>query len=488
MAVLGIDLGTSSVKALILDKEGRTLALDKAAYPVEAPQPGWAESDPARWWQAIVGAVRSALAQLPSSERIEGIGLSGQMHGVVLADETGQPRRPAILWADTRATAELETYRALPPATLLRLANPLVAGMAGPSLAWVKKHEPEVFRKSHVALQPKDWIRLRLTGEVATDPSDASATLLYDLPADGWAEDVMAALGLSREMFPQIKSSAASGGELSKTAAEMLGLREGIPVAVGGGDTPVAALGTGLLEPGLAQLTLGTGAQLIQIYRAPLADTTGRTHLYRTVVPGSWYGMAAVQNCGLALDWVRQTLGATWDEFYTSAATVGPGAAGVTFLPYMVHERAHQPYSEKGGAFTGLKTGHRREHLLHAALEGVAFGVRLALEALPKVARAPYLRLSGGGSLHPAWRQMLADILGVELVAVDTANASARGAALLGGIVAGIWPDAQATAKLAPAKETATHPDAARQPLFDAAYARFIDLSKTISPIDEKSS
>jgi len=482
VAVLGIDLGTSSVKALILDKAGRTLALDKAAYPVEAPQPGWAESDPARWWHATVETVRSVLAQLPASEKIEGIGLSGQMHGVVLADETGQPLRPAILWADTRATAELDTYCNLPHATLLRLANPLVAGMAGPSLAWVKKHEPEVFRKIHVALQPKDWVRLRLTGEIATDPSDASATLLYDLPADGWAEDVFTALGLNRELFPQIKPSAACGGELSKTAAVTLGLPAGIPVAVGGGDTPVAALGTGLLEPGLAQLTLGTGAQLIQLYREPLADKTGRTHLYRTVVPGSWYGMAAVQNCGLALDWVRQTLGATWDEFYTSAATVAPGAEGVTFLPYMVHERAHQPHSQQGGAFTGLKTNHRREHLLHAALEGVAFGVRLALEALPKVDRAPYLRLSGGGSLHPAWRQMLADILGVELVAVDTANASARGAALLGGLVAGTWPDAQSTAELAPAKENSTYPDTTRQPLFEAAYSRFIDLSKTLSP------
>ena len=482
MIALGIDLGTSSVKVLALDGQGHTLALGKAGYPVESPQPGWAESDPARWWQAAVEAVRSVVVQLPRAEKIEGIGLSGQMHGLVLVDGNGQPLRPAMLWADTRATAGLEAYRALPQAARQRLANPLVPGMAGPMLAWVKRHEPEVYRKTRYALQPKDWLRLRLTGKTATDPSDASATLLYDLQADGWAEDVVAALGLNAQLLPEIKPSGEIGGQLSQAAAETLGLTPGIPVAVGAGDTPAAALGTGLLEPGLVQLTLGTGAQLIQVYREPLPDQTGRTHLYRAAAPGCWYGMAAVQNCGLALDWVRQTLGADWDEFYASASTVAPGAEGLAFLPYLVHERAHQPHSQQGGAFTGLKTAHRREHLMHAALEGVAFGIKLALEALPTVERAAYLRLAGGGSLHPAWRQMLADILGAELVAVDTANASARGAALLGGIASGAWPDAKATVVFAPANRASTLPDPAKKPLYAAAYVSFLNLSKTISP------
>ncbi len=482
MAVLGIDLGTSSVKALALDGQGSALALAKAAYPVESPQPGWAESDPARWWQAVVEAVRAVVGQLPKAAKIEAIGLSGQMHGLVLVDENGRPLRPAMLWADTRATAELEAYRALPQRVRQRLANPLGPGMAGPLLDWVKRHEPAVYRAAHLALQPKDWLRLRLTGKAATDPTDASATLLYDLVEDGWAEDVVAALGLNAQMLPEIKASAAIGGELSREAAEIFGLEAAISVAVGAGDTPAAALGTGLLEPGLAQLTLGTGAQLIQIYHKPLPDETGRTHLYRAAAPGSWYGMAAVQNCGLALDWVRQTLGANWDEFYASAASVAPGSEGLVFLPYLVHERGHQPHSQQGGAFTGLRTGHGRDHLLHAALEGVAFGIKLALEALPEVERAAYLRLAGGGSLHPAWRQMLADILGAELVAVATANASARGAALLGGIAAGIWPDAKATLALAPVNQASTRPDPAQQPLYKSAYARFLTLSKTISP------
>jgi xylulokinase len=482
MILLGIDLGTSSVKALALDGQGRTLALGKAEYPVESPQPGWAESDPARWWQATVEAVRSVVAQLAPAEKIEGIGLSGQMHGLVPVDETGQPLRPAMLWADTRATAELEAYRSLPQAARQRLANPPGPGMAGPMLAWVKRHEPAVYRKTRYALQPKDWLRLRLTGQATTDPSDASATLLYDLPADGWAQDVVAALGLNAQMLPEIKPSGEIGGKLSREAAETLGLSAGIPVAVGAGDTPAAALGTGLLEPGRVQLTLGTGAQLIQVYREPLPDETGRTHLYRAAAPGKWYGMAAVQNCGLALDWVRQTLGVSWDEFYASAALVAPGSKGLTFLPYLVHERAHQPHSQQGGAYIGLKTGHRREHLLHAVLEGVALGIKLALEALPAVARAAHLRLAGGGSLHPAWRQMLADILGAELVTVDTANASARGAALLGGIAAGSWPDVKATEAFAPARRAATFPDPAQQPLYEAVYANFLTLSKTISP------
>jgi xylulokinase len=476
MATLGIDLGTSSVKVLILDEQGRTVSTSKADYKVLAPHPGWAESDPAEWWSATVTAVRAAKALQPEVQ-ISAIGLSGQMHGVVPTDAEGRPARAAMLWADTRAEEELARYHNLPVTTLQRLANPLVPGMAGPLLCWLEQHEPSAYQAACRALQPKDWLRLCLTGAVAADPSDASATLLYDLPADSWADDVIAALGLQRDLFPPLLPSSAPAATLSEQAATMLGLLPGLPVATGAGDTPAAALGTGLLTPGPIQLTLGTGAQLIQLCSEPAIDQTMRTHLYRAADGSNWYAMAAVQNAGLALNWVCQTLNASWDELYASVDKVSPGSAGLTFLPYLTRERPHHKHPHSSGAFLGMRINHGREYLLHAALEGVAFGIRAALEALPGASTANALRLAGGGSEHPAWRQMLADILQYDLVTVDTPAASARGAALLGAIASGIWADEAATAQVAPRTYTSTVPNAERISAYDDAYARYTRLA-----------
>lgn len=479
MAILGIDLGTSSVKVIVLDTQGRTLSVSRADYEVMAPRPGWAESDPGQWWSATVSAVQAAVAQATQA-KISAIGLSGQMHGVVPTDKEGWPTRAALLWADTRAEGELERYRALPPSLLERLANPLVPGMAGPLLCWLADHEVSSYQGARWALQPKDWLRLCLTGAVAADPSDASATLLYDLPADRWADDVIAALGLKRELFAPIFPPGGLAGTLSVRAAKALGLSPGLPVATGAGDTAAAALGTGLLAAGPIQLTLGTGAQLVLLCPEPLADPTLRTHLYRAAGGANWYRMAAVQNAGLALDWVRRALGASWDEVYASIDVVAPGAAGLTFLPYLTRERPHHRNPHSSGAFLGMRIDHQREHLLHAALEGVAFGIRVALEALPGASKATSLRLAGGGSVRPAWRQMLADVLGRELVAVDTADASARGAALLGGIASGIWAGAAATAPVAPSTHVVATPST-RQTAYDEVYARYLRLSGATS-------
>lgn len=476
MAILGIDVGTSSVKALVLDAQGHTLSVSKAGYEVMAPQPGWAESDPGAWWQATVSAVQEAMAHLPHA-RITVIGLSGQMHGVVPTNKEGQPTRAALLWADTRAEAELKRYQALPPSLLQQLANPLVPGMAGPLLCWLADHEASIYEATHWALQPKDWLRHCLTDSVATDPSDASATLLYDLAGDRWADDVITALGLKRDILAPIVPSGTLAGTLSPRAAGILGLTAGLPVATGAADTAAAALGAGLLTPGPIQLTLGTGAQLVQLCQEPAADLTRRTHLYRAADGANWYTMAAVQNAGLALNWVRRTLGASWDDLYESATLVAPGTEGLTFLPYLTRERAHHQNLQSSGAFMGMRIDHQREHLLHAALEGVAFGIRVALEALPGASQATTLRLAGGGSEHLAWRQMLADILCRELVTVDTLDASARGAALLGGIASGIWNNAAATALVVPRMHVAATPNAVQAVAYDEAYARYVRLS-----------
>ncbi len=473
MALLGIDLGTSAVKVMVLDEQGRALSIGRGNYKVLAPQPGWSESDPAEWWSAVRVATREALAQAPQVN-IEAIGLSGQMHGLVLTDAAGEPIRAALLWSDTRAQEALERYRRLSPVLLARLANPLVPGMAGPLLCWLAQHETASYQRAAWAIQPKDWLRFQLTGEAATDPSDASATLLYDLLADGWSNEVVAALGLNRRLLPPILPSGARAGKLTTHAAEALELPAGIPVATGAADTAAAALGTGLLAPGPVQLTLGTGAQLISLCSQPQADQSGRTHLYRAAAGANWYVMGAVQNAGLALNWMRQMFNATWDEIYASAAAVAPGADGLFFLPYLTQERPHHPLPASRGAFLGLRIDHQREHLLHAALEGVAFGIRVAFEALPTAATTTQLRLAGGGSEHPAWRQMLADILKQELLTIDTSAASARGAALLAGLASSVWPDATATAALAPRASLIATPNVERVNRYDAIYREYL--------------
>lgn len=474
MNILGIDLGTSSVKVLLLNAQGQVFREGKADYKVLSPQPGWAESDPMEWWTATILAVRTLTEQVPPA-KIDAIGLSGQMHGVILADPDGHPIRNALLWADNRAASELDLYQELPEATQQRLANPLVPGMAGPLLCWLAHHEASSYQAARWALQPKDWLRLMLTDAVASDPSDASATLLYDLSADTWANDVITILGLKQGLFPAISPSGSRAGTLGKRAAAEMGLPAGIPVAVGAADTAAAALGTGLLEPGIIQLTLGTGAQLMQIKAQPERDSTARTHLYRAADASHWYAMAAVQNGGLALDWVRRALGASWNELYASTDAVAAGSAGLTFLPYLTRERAHQQTSS--GAFLGMRIDHQRQHLLHAALEGVALGIRAALDALPGGSEARQLRIAGGGSIHPAWRQMLSDILGCELVAVDTPAASTRGAALLGGIAIGVWADAEATRAIAPRTHIAATPNKQQAATYNDIYATYLRLS-----------
>jgi xylulokinase len=467
--LVGLDLGTSSAKALLLDASGAVLGEGGADYAVVSPRPGWAESEPEDWWRAAGLAVRRALDG--QGRGVAALGLSGQMHGVVLAAEDGRPMRPAALWADLRAEREAREWRDLPEALLDALGNPAVPGMAGPLLGWLARHEPEAVAAARWALQPKDWLRLRLTGAAATDPSDASATLLYDLPADAWADAVVEVMGLPAHLLPPIVASAERAGRLSPAAADHLGL-PAVPVAVGAADTAAAALGAGLLHPGAAQLSVGSGAQLVVPLDRPAADPRRVVHTYRAAAPGRWYAMGAVQNAGLALEWALRTLGAGWADAYAALEATPPGAGGLTFLPYLTGERT--PFLDAGltGAWLGLRLHHGRAHLLRAALEGVAFAIRQAAEALKRAGHPPApLRLAGGGSRHPAWRQLMADVLDAPLDAVPTSAASARGAALLAGVAAGVFPDARATLMVAPRPEPAASPR--RPAAYEAAYRRF---------------
>jgi xylulokinase len=421
-ATLGIDLGTSQVKALVMGADGEILGRGRTGYPVTAPAAGRAETDPAEWWRATVTAVREALAAAGGGLEVVAVGIDGQMHGVVLTREDGTPARPAILWLDRRASAEAARYSQLPTELTAPLGNRASAGMAGPVLCWLARHEPDALRAARWALPPKDWVRLRLTGQAATEPTDASGTLLFDQVRGVWAGELIEAVGLPADKLPPILESAEVAGRLLPGPARELGLPSGIPVAAGAADT-AAALHAAGPAPDRALLTVGTGGQWI------VAEDGFRpganTNLFRAV-GGGFYRLAAAQNVGVALDWVRGVFGASWQELYDTAAR--PWRSGTpVFVPYLAEERWDRAAT---GTWTGLHLAHQRDDLLRAALEGVAFLLRRRLEDLRAAGHRPDAAiLGGGGASHPAWRQLLADALGLPLHPADTSWLSAAGAA-----------------------------------------------------------
>ena len=429
-AVVGVDLGTSGVKVLVvaLDDaalDDAVLGRGRAEYPVLVPSAGRAESDPADWWRATGRAVRQAVAQARTAD-IVAVAVAGQMHGLVLAREgvDGEVDRPAILWLDQRAAAEAARYAQLPTALTDPLGNRASAGMAGPILRWLVQHEPGSVAAARWALQPKDWIRLRMTGEAATDPTDASATLLFDLERDAWADDLIAALGLPRDKLPPVRGSAQASGALLAGPAAELGLPPGIAVATGAADTAAALYAAGLSDDE-AMLTLGSGGQWA-VSESGLRPTAA-TNLYRAV-GGGYYRLAPLQNVGVTLNWVRTLLDVSWAQLYDAAARpAGPDAP--VFVPYLTPERWDPAAT---GAWTGLTLAHQRDDLLRSALDGVATLIRTRLDDLRAAGHQPArVLLGGGGAAYPAWRDLLTGALGLQLRPAPASWLTAAGAARL---------------------------------------------------------
>jgi xylulokinase len=480
VCTLGLDLGTSSAKAVVIDTAGQVLAQASAGYAVTSTMAGYAESDPAQWWTAVTACAREAVtvAGHAAGVRPAAIGLSGQMHGLVMTSADGAALRPALLWADSRATGSLRAYRCLGSEALARLANPLAPGMTGPMLMWIAEHEPRIYQDARWALPPKDWIRARLTGEFHAEPSDASATLLYDLMGDRWDLEVVSALGLNPDLLaPLLPSAGAPAGHLTAEAGTELGLPAGIPVAAGAGDTAAAALGSGITGSGIAghgdiQLTVGTGAQIIRPLVAPVSRADAGVNLYRSATPYGWYHMGATISAGISLNWVREIMNASWEELYASVARPGQ-AHDPIFVPHLSGERT--PYCDPAlrGSWTSLSLADDRTSLLWSALEGTAFAIRDALDALVGEHRPAHLRLAGGGTLAAGWRQLLADVLGRPIYAVDVPAASGRGAALLGAIAAGLLSVDDVQGPLAPPARLAAEPDPAMAAFHAERHARF---------------
>jgi xylulokinase len=465
---LGVDVGTGSTKAGLIDRAGRLVAVGRAAHVIDEPQPGWSESAPEQWLDAAAEAIARCLAEITARPEIMAIGFSGQMHGAVVCDAGVAPIRPAVLWSDRRAEPYLDQA-----GRLEGIANPIVAGMAGPTVAALRATEPAVMAGARWVLQPKDWVRHALTGQVATDASDASATLLWDDQGGAWSSEACEAFGVDPHCLAPVLDSDQPVGAVTEAGAARFGLPVGVPVAVGAADTAAALLGAGV-GIGETQVSTGTGGQIARLIDRLQLDPHGRTHLYRAAdVDGhrGWYAMAAIQNAGVAIDWALATLGTDLAGAAAAMAATKPGSNGVTFLPYLTGERTPHLDSTLTGGWIGLRPTTDRNDLIRSVFEGVAFaladGVNALVDAGHTVDRA---LLAGGGSTAHWWRQLLADGLNRELTPHDAADASVRGAGLLAWSTIGHRVDPAAGVNRLDPVTPAAGPD--RQALAEAA-ARF---------------
>jgi xylulokinase len=431
--LVGIDVGTSAVKGLAIDPNGTILARAEHGYPLSTPRVGWAEQDPADWWQATEAVLSELRA---AAGPFAGIGLSGQMHGLVALDGADRVLRPAILWNDQRTAAECaEIEETIGLERLLSLTgNRALPGFTAPKLLWLRRHEPDVYAQIARIALPKDYVRLRLCGEHAIDVADASGTLLLDVAARSWSEEVVEALEIDPSWLPPVLESPAVSGSTA----------EGVPVAAGAGDQAAGAVGVGVDRPGPVSVALGTSGVVFAALEEFAADSEGRVHAFCHAVPGAWHAMGVMLSAAGSLQWLRNTIapGAAYEELTAAAEQWPAGTEGLTFLPYLTGERTPHADPDARGSFTGLTVRHDRGALVRAVLEGVAYGLRDSLDLIVGLGGKPALgRVSGGGARSDLWLAIVASVLELPLERVAVDEGAAFGAAILGGVSAGVWGD-----------------------------------------------
>jgi xylulokinase len=451
--VLGLDVGTSGTKAIAMNAEGALLASALVEYPLHTPKPGWAEQDPADWKAAAFTALAQLTAKIDARE-VRGLGLTGQMHGSVFLDEAGQVLRPALLWCDQRTQAQCEAITAtVGEARLIDMvSNPALTGFTAPKILWLRDNEPDIYEKVARVLLPKDYIRYVLTGEFATDVSDASGTLLFDVKNRCWHQELIGLLGIDPGFLPTPHEGTEVTGMLTAEAAERTGLPAGTPVVAGGGDQAAGGVGCGIVRPGVISSALGTSGVTFAYAENVSTDPEGRVHTFCHAVPGAWHVMGVMLSAGGALQWFRNTLciaeravaqetGADPYEYIThAAAQVPPGAEGLLFLPYLSGERTphKDPYAR--GAFIGLSLRHTKGHMARAVLEGVAMGMRDSLDIMREMG-VPIgeVRASGGGARSALWRRIMADTHGTPIHTINVEEGPSYGAAILASVAADLY-------------------------------------------------
>src|SRR2546421_1226145 len=505
-ALLSIDLGTTGIKAaLFAAEDGHVLSSSFVEYPLLHPQPGWAEQHPADWWQATVAAIRTCLAQAALRDvqpaDVQGIGLSGQMHGVVLLDEENQVLRPCIIWADQRSEAQCRwmTERVGAERLIDYVSNPALPGFSAPKALWVRDNEPDIFARARTLLLPKDYIRFRLTGELAIEISDAAGTCLLDVKHGVWSREVLEAIEFDPALLPPVVPAVAICGSTTEEIEQLTGLLAGTPVAGGGADNACGAVGNGVVQPGLALVSIGTSGVVLAYTDSPQVDRSGpipRVHTFNHAVPQAWYLMGVTQGAGLSLRWVRDNIGLperalehwTGLDAYAlltrEAEGVPAGSDGLLFLPYLQGERTPHLDAYARGGWIGLTASHDRRHLVRSVLEGVAFSLKDCFTIIEEQGLTlEQVRATGGGAKSPLWRQIIADVLGVELVTTNAQEGPAFGAALLAGVTSGIYSSVQQACEATIRIVERTLPQSDKPVAYARAYEQFRALYPALKPI-----
>lgn len=443
---LGIDSSTTATKALLMDENGNVVGVAASEYTYETPKPLWSEQHPDLWWEGTVKSIRNLFAKSGiTADQISGIGLTGQMHGLVLLDEHGQVLRSSILWNDQRTAEQCDTIRTrIGKSRLIEITgNDALTGFTAPKILWVQEHEPDLYSNVRHILLPKDYVRFKLTGVLAMDRAGGAGTLLLDIRRRDWANEVLDALDIPITWMPPTHEGTQITGKVSNEAASETGLRAGTPVVGGGGDQAAGAVGMGAVREGVVSLSLGTSGVVFATTNQPAVEPEGRLHAFCHSVPERWHLMGVMLSAAGSLRWYRDVLapGLDFSDLLDPAAEIPAGSEGLLFLPYLTGERTPHPDPFARGSFVGLTVRHDKPHLTRAVLEGVGFGLRDSFELMKEagLAEIAQVRISGGGAQSPLWRQILADTFNSELVTVNTTEGAAYGAALLAGVGAKVW-------------------------------------------------
>lgn len=479
-AYLGVDAGTTAIKVLVVNTGGKVISEGDAPMPISVPHPGWSEQNPKDWWDGVIAAVRQAMGTLSDAVDIKAIGLSGQMHSLVALDSNDEIIRPAILWNDTRTAAQCREIEERLGRDGLRdlVGNPALEGFTAPKLLWMRDHEPDEYARIAHVLLPKDYVRLKLTGVKAMDPSDAAGTLMFDITESRWSSEALAMMDIPEAWLPEIVASHEVSGTLTQAASDALGIPAGIPVAGGAADNAAAAIGSAVTTPGTAMISIGTGGTVVAPIPNPAVDPGLRLHTFNHAEPDAWYLMGVVLAAGSALAWWREQICGTksFDELVTEATETSPGSDGLTFLPYITGNRTPHANADARGAFIGLHAGHTRAHMTRSVIEGVTFSLFDSYQLILAQTETPTELIgTSGGMRSTFWQQMVADVFDVPLTPVESSG-SPYGAAILAACAAGQFNrPSEVTAKWVTRGETGT-PNRAHSDAYQSAYGRFNEL------------
>jgi xylulokinase len=481
---IGVDVGTTGARAVAVDDRGDVVTARTSEYPLLSPRPQWTEQHPADWWRAT-RAVLAAVSETcrGAGQQVVGLGLTGQMHGSVFLDAAGEVIRPALLWNDQRTARQCEEIatRVGPDRLVEITGNPALTGFQAPKVLWLRDEEPDNFAKIASVLLPKDYVRLRLTGELATDASDAAGTLLFDLRDRAWSSEVLDALEVPAGWLPPILEGPDRSGAITNDVALDLGLPAGIPVAAGGGDNAAAAIGTAVTREGLMSSSIGTSGVLFAHAEEVAIDPSGRIHAFAHSVPGRYCLLAVTLSAGGSLRWWREQTGLEYEELVAEAETVPAGSEGLVFLPYLTGERTPHLDPRARGAFLGLTARHTRGHLTRALMEGVLFSLRDGIEIMEELGVRPTeIRAIGGGATSPLWLQLQADVYGAPIHRMAIEEGAAYGAALLGHVSAGTFSSVDEATSVVRTREEITEPDPKHAAVYEDMFAVYRSLYDTL--------